>query len=103
MRFATSIGQAAADLQRLGEVRTSFVPFREIFVHSTQVVQRHGLLALESGLALNLQCALIDLARLRLVAEAVVEDGDAIERCESVLRHAQFLEERLRVPQVAEP
>ena len=39
----------------------------------------------------------------RAIAEAVGEDGDAIERRERMLRHAELFEECFRTPQVREP
>ena len=61
-----------------------------VLVRAAEVVERDGDFALQAGFALRLQRARVDVHGLRVVAHAVVEDGDGVQHRDRVRRHASF-------------
>ena len=78
------------------------LPVAQILVRPSQVMQGDRRLALQAGRALSLECAGVDVLRLGVVAHAIVENGDAVERGQSVERFGEPLEQRIRASQVDE-
>ena len=77
-------------------------PFLQVLVRTTEVVQRDRLFAQHPRLALLGERRGVDVARLGIVAHAVVEDRDAVHRRERVMAQAERFEEALRAAQVRE-
>ena len=65
-------------------------------------MQGHRRLALQARRPLSLECARVDVPRLGVVAHAIVEDGNAVERRQSVEGLGEPLEQPFRTPQVDE-
>ncbi len=76
------------------------IPVAQVLEHAAQVVFGDHLLARESRCAVCFQRHLVIFAPLRVVAEPVVERGDAVDRGLHLLRQIQLLENRAGVLQI---
>ena len=78
------------------------IPLLQVLVRAAEIVQGHDLLALQAGLVLGVKRAFVQVRRLGVIAHAVVDDGDTVERGQSVLRQLLLVEQRLGAPELVQ-
>ena len=100
---ATGVVEFAAELVHVVEGELGGVPVAQALQRAAEVVLRHRLLAPQAGDGLCLERRLVVVARLRMVAHAVVEDGDGVLDRQRVQRQLHALIERTRTLQVDQP
>ena len=91
------------DLQRLIERLASVVPFPEILVRATQVVQRDRLFTQKARRTLSFERLGVHVTRLCEIAHTVVENGDPVDGGERVLRQTLLVVEDLRTLEIRQP
>ena len=74
------------------------IPFLQILLRASEIVQRDHLVAFQTGFVLCLERALEQVLRLGVIAHAIVGDGNAVERGQRVLRHLLLFEQALCTP-----
>ncbi len=100
VRLAPQVVDLAADLERFGKGRPGGIPVVQVLVRPPQVMERDHLLPLQTGLPLCRQGPRIDVARLDIIAHAIVEGGDAVESRQRVQRFLELLEQGIGAPQL---